>query len=445
MREHGTNPTGADVTMVNRWTGRETRLLRHALRLSVRAFAEDLGVSPRTVSKWESGGSAHQPRPELQAALDTMLRRADQDERSRFGHHLGWDMPEQSMLRAEHQPTIVARPQPASTVHEVIGAAAVEAATFSLWWEQASTGPASVELLYAELRRLAADYLDGPPEPVVLAVRDLRDGIFELLRRHQAPDHARDLHLAAGYACVLLSWFSGDLGQPGAADTHAQAGGLFVGTSGSLELQAWVQAARSKTALWSGNYQGAADEATAGLSAAPATGVRVLLAAQVADAWAMAGAQAQARASLDGVAAARDAVVDGDQVGGLLSCTPAREANYLSGIYQCIGVPDQAIATADMALRLSRAQPLRSYATEAQIRLNLVDVFLELGDLSAAAEAIRPVIGLPPQRRLHTLTHRVSRLDQELADRRFVGNDAAWSLRQQIADFVGEPWDAATA
>ena len=72
------------VTTVDRWSGREARLLRHALRLTVRAFAEDLGVCVRTVSKWEATGAAMTPRPELQAALDTMLRRATEEDRERF-------------------------------------------------------------------------------------------------------------------------------------------------------------------------------------------------------------------------------------------------------------------------------------------------------------------------------------------------------------------------
>jgi transcriptional regulator with XRE-family HTH domain len=73
------------VTM-GRWTGRETRFLRHALRLAVRDFAEDLGVSPRTVSKWETAGRDRTPRPELQAALDTLLARATDEQRERFEH-----------------------------------------------------------------------------------------------------------------------------------------------------------------------------------------------------------------------------------------------------------------------------------------------------------------------------------------------------------------------
>src|SRR5690349_2090136 len=69
---------------VDRWTGREARLLRKALRLSVRGFAEYLGVAARTVSRWEQHGADRVPRPELQAMLDTALRRAGPEEQRRF-------------------------------------------------------------------------------------------------------------------------------------------------------------------------------------------------------------------------------------------------------------------------------------------------------------------------------------------------------------------------
>lgn len=81
------------VTM-GQWTGRETRFLRHALRLTVRAFAEDLGVSPRTVSKWEAAGSSRTPWPELQAALDTTLARATKEQRERFEQFCQWGQEE---------------------------------------------------------------------------------------------------------------------------------------------------------------------------------------------------------------------------------------------------------------------------------------------------------------------------------------------------------------
>jgi hypothetical protein len=69
---------------VEHWTGAEVRLLRHARRMSVRQFAEHLGVSDRMVSKWEAAGSAIHPRPVNQQALDESLRRCSPFERNRF-------------------------------------------------------------------------------------------------------------------------------------------------------------------------------------------------------------------------------------------------------------------------------------------------------------------------------------------------------------------------
>ncbi|WP_406025973.1 hypothetical protein OH802_05830 [Nocardioides sp. NBC_00850] len=67
------------------WTGAEARLLRKvALRLSLRDFADHLGIPSRTVSKWEQGGASRVPRPHMQAMLDTVLERADPAARIRF-------------------------------------------------------------------------------------------------------------------------------------------------------------------------------------------------------------------------------------------------------------------------------------------------------------------------------------------------------------------------
>jgi transcriptional regulator with XRE-family HTH domain len=59
------------------------------MRVTVRDFAEDLGVNPRTVSRWESAKEARMPIPELQRALDTMLDRATDRDRERFLTALG--------------------------------------------------------------------------------------------------------------------------------------------------------------------------------------------------------------------------------------------------------------------------------------------------------------------------------------------------------------------
>lgn len=72
------------MTVVSEWTGATARALRIARRMSVRRFAEHLGVSARAVEKWEAGGRCIRPRPVNQAALDTSLRLAPPDVRERF-------------------------------------------------------------------------------------------------------------------------------------------------------------------------------------------------------------------------------------------------------------------------------------------------------------------------------------------------------------------------
>ena len=66
------------MTVVASWTGREAGFLRQAMRLTVRDFAEDLGVNPRLISRWEATGD-RTPGPELQQALDTVLERATEE------------------------------------------------------------------------------------------------------------------------------------------------------------------------------------------------------------------------------------------------------------------------------------------------------------------------------------------------------------------------------
>jgi transcriptional regulator with XRE-family HTH domain len=69
---------------VGLWTGRESRALRVALRMSMRVFGEHLGVQTSTVSGWESNDTAPL-RLASQAVLDQALKLADADAKTRFG------------------------------------------------------------------------------------------------------------------------------------------------------------------------------------------------------------------------------------------------------------------------------------------------------------------------------------------------------------------------
>ena len=72
------------MATVQRWTGAETKALRQAMRLSIRAFAAHLGVDARTVNKWEARGNTITLLPDTQSLLDTALDRAPEEVKIRF-------------------------------------------------------------------------------------------------------------------------------------------------------------------------------------------------------------------------------------------------------------------------------------------------------------------------------------------------------------------------
>jgi transcriptional regulator with XRE-family HTH domain len=85
------------MTVVDQWTGRHARALQAAMRLTNEAFAEHLGVSPRTVAKWRERPEMI-PSPQLQEALDTSLKLAAADTKLRFTSNLGTANDEQLRL-----------------------------------------------------------------------------------------------------------------------------------------------------------------------------------------------------------------------------------------------------------------------------------------------------------------------------------------------------------
>ncbi|MEU4396268.1 helix-turn-helix domain-containing protein [Kribbella sp. NPDC023855] len=85
------------MTVIDQWTGRHARALQAAMRLTGEAFAEHLGISPRTVAKWRKRPDMV-PSPQLQEALDTSLHLASPEAQSRFAASLGVPQPELSAL-----------------------------------------------------------------------------------------------------------------------------------------------------------------------------------------------------------------------------------------------------------------------------------------------------------------------------------------------------------
>ncbi|MFI9643959.1 helix-turn-helix domain-containing protein [Micromonospora sp. NPDC051925] len=103
---------GCGPAVVGRWTGREVRALREALRMSVRAFAEHLGVTMTTVADWEHRTAPAPPRLAAQSLLDQALTLADTNSTARF--RLLLDTPD---THAHADPASPARASPIRPPH----------------------------------------------------------------------------------------------------------------------------------------------------------------------------------------------------------------------------------------------------------------------------------------------------------------------------------------
>ncbi|SCL35943.1 Helix-turn-helix domain-containing protein [Micromonospora aurantiaca] len=103
---------GCGQAVVGRWTTREVRALREALRMSLRAFSEHLGVAIAAVSSWE-----HQTTPTLdeQSVLDQALTAADSHAKARFWLLL--DNPEDNLIPGAHDHLAAAHRPTATPIH----------------------------------------------------------------------------------------------------------------------------------------------------------------------------------------------------------------------------------------------------------------------------------------------------------------------------------------
>ena len=403
------------------------RDLRNTRHLSQAALGHRLKVTPDAVASWEKGRTL--PRTEHAAAfLDRHL------------HAHG------TLLAAWHTAHTDSRPDtgpvgttPAADARSVLADAARAAAAFGAWAEQLTAGEVAITTLAVQARQLAADALTRPPAQVAAAAADLASETFTALRGHHKPAHTRDLYVVAGSVSALLAWLAGDLGDLDSARLHGSTAALCADHADQPGLHAWVASVRSKTALWSGDYQGAAELAAQGLTHAAQGTVRTMLACQQADAYAMLGALREVRAALQRAETEAATRTGSDAIGGLFSFGPARHANYAASAHLALGEHAAAIADTDRALAEFEVDPGYGFGTIAQVHIARCLTYADAGDLDGAAVALRPVLDLPPERRLATLTGRLKPLAHALGAPALRSSTVAAPLRQELIEFCRTP------
>ncbi|MBO0852401.1 MAG: helix-turn-helix domain-containing protein [Nocardia sp.] len=263
----------------------------------------------------------------------------------------------------------------------------------------------------------------------------------ELMRRLRAtayrPDDIRDLYIALGRVCGVLSYITLDLGQAETAEVHAHAAFQLADRANHDTLRAWARGTQALAFRFVKDFEKARDAAAdglkyAGVSAGTAT-PRLLcgLAASVANL----GDSARALELLDDAERARDASGP-DELPGLFTFTPAKQTYYRG--FSLMWAED--LATLRKSAKASEDaiaawQVQRSPGDEMLSQIYLATAHARLGDLDASIAAVTPVLESPLTAHFSWVRKRLNQLDELLLERfpdSRVAGDAHITLRAYI-------------
>ena len=292
-----------------------------------------------------------------------------------------------------------------------------------------------LDRLEAALNHVALDLMTEPLIPLVLDARQIRDEAFNALDGRQYPRQSRRLYSIGAKACGLLAVATADrFGLPEAATQHANVAVTAADLAEDPALLAWTGSLQSTIAFWQGRYRTAAviaRDARTGLGG----GVEIArLAGVEARAWAKLGDRASMNAALEAAQAARDQ--EGPRAGvGVIAYPYSNQLRVAASARLWVGDYVRARAELTEALGLL-AQEYDSLAHVAAARADLALAHLQAGELEAAAEVLRPLLGLTTGGSyLAGAARRANGLIAVLSNERYATSNATRQLVAEIEEF----------
>lgn len=456
------------VITVRTWTGQEVRALRGARRMSVRGFAGYLGVNERVVSNWEARGRSITPRPVNQQALDTCLNEASDDERSRFASLIqdefvarspsgeGTAIPAcplpaapapDALVLMPAEPTVtVSRPDRVTvlvaTEHEVLSVAAARARAFVVEMSTSNVSGESMDQLHDDVAALAAAYQRQPPSSIIGDLVSTQETIFSLLEGRQQVTNTRRLLLLAGITSGLLAKISQDLADPHTALAQSRTAYLCADNADHNGMRAWTRGLQSLITYWAGRYHDSVQYAQHGSQFAARGTSGVWLSMCEARAWAALGNDAETMAAIRRAEANRETTEPDelDELGGLCTFSVIRQTYYAADALAWL--PSLAPTAEDYAQRAVTAHMDPTvlhwaYGAAAGSATDLAIARLRRGEVDGAAEALEPVLALPPGQRINGIVTSVNHVYAALTA--VPAAAAVHALQERIEDFTTTP------
>jgi hypothetical protein len=397
----------------------------------------DVDVSDRQAYRWVAGEVRGLPYPQAQATLEKMF--GEPVERL-FGPPYG-----AGALRRYHDGSAPGRGHARTDWEgQVIMMSADRARDFLSRIEASNVGAETLDQLADDVRRL----IISSQQPLTSYLDDLvgtQDRAFTLLEGRQRPEQSRDLYLLAGITCGLMAYASNDLGATHDAMTQARTGYACADNAGHDGLRAWIRGIQAFVTYYSGRLDESVHYAQLGAEAAARTrgSAGIWLISSEARALAALNRLDEARTAVDRATDARDRVEPDelDSLRGLCSFSQPRQLAYTAATFSWGGETEAnnaerlALDTLD-AYATMPAQD-RNFADEPITRSVLALARVAQGQVDGAAEALAPVLALPPAQRIHGIVTAVERVRTALGALKDPGRDAI-----ELAGAI-EGWSAA--
>jgi hypothetical protein len=334
---------------------------------------------------------------------------------------LWFDMPNQSRFASNHQ---IAQESGAFILDKIDDLVAEIS--------NSATSDAAIGQLARTTVSLAESHTQAPARRVLTEVLRLHQQARVLLGGKQRLGQRRELYRIESdllaHACLLF----GDLKQNHVAEKYGVAALAFA--SEADMGQAIARTALAKTLRWAERLIESADMAKLGFEDSPATPVRIQLASQEANAAALLGDTKRAREALRRAEVSAE-IVSADSGLSAWSFPIGRQAIFALSVATQTGDPDAALSAAARADRGWASGEPMVRANWAQIRVGSAIARLSKGCLEGAIAEVTPVLTLPAELRVSTVTAYMDDLDRKLSQPNLSGNRAALELKQGIREF----------
>ncbi len=328
---------------------------------------------------------------------------------------------------------------------QVIAMSADRARDFLTRIEASNVGAETLDQLIDDVRRLVIAYPQQPLPTLLGDLVDTQDRAFGLLEGRQRPEQTRDLYLIAGIACGLMAKASHDFGAPHDAMTHARTGYACADNAGHDGLRAWTRGLQAQITYWSGRLEDSVRYAQLGAEAATRSRgtAGVWLASSEARSLAALNRLEDAHTALGRATEARDRAQPDelDSLGGVCTFSRPRQLYYAADALAW-GGEAEANHTERLALEALDAyagapDQDRSFGDEAGTSSALAVARVIRREIDGAAEALAPVLELPPPKRIHGIVTSVEHVRTALWAVEDPGRDVA-ELAGAIEGFTSE-------